>query len=161
VDPDAKGKKASKVGTPVLLAEGDFFGPTWSPDGTRIAYHSWGKIAVLDLTTGVESRLESMGGILPSWSPAGDRIAFVSTANSTYGQLYVMNADFSNVSQLTDYTDAGVYWPSWSDDGTQLAFRLSIQEGANVLSYDIYKMTLATGEVTLVQEWGDHPDWMP
>lgn len=163
VDPLAKGKKAVKVGTPVLLAEGHFYGPTWSPDGTRIAYHSpaTGEISVLDLTTGIENRLESMGGMLPSWSPTGDQIAFVSSANSTYTQLYIMDADFSNVTQLTDYTDSSVYWPSWSDDSTQVAFRLSLREGAGVLTYDIYKMTLATGELTLLQERADHPDWTP
>lgn len=161
VSPDATGKKSSKIGTPVLLAEGDFFAPTWSPDGMRIAYHSYAKIAVLDLTTGNESRLESMGGLLPSWSPSGDQLAFVSSANSTYSQLYIMDADFSNVTQLTDYADASILWPSWSDDSTQVAFRFSLREGADVLSSDIYKMTLSTGEVTLVHEGGDHPDWTP
>ncbi len=161
VDPDAKGKKASKVGTPVHLADGHFWAPTWSPDGTRIAYHSLSKIAVLDLTTGIETRLESMNGLLPGWSPSGDRIAFVSHESSTYTQLYIMDADFSNVTQLTDYADSSVYWPSWSDDGTLVAFRLSIEEGPDTGSYGIYKLTLATGEVTLVTEYGDHPDWTP
>src|SRR5262245_34267135 len=56
----------------------------------------------------------------PAWSPDGSRIAFVHSDGSSGGsQIYVMNADGSNVVQRTN---AGGASPAWSPDGTRIAF---------------------------------------
>ena len=73
--------------------------PDWAPDGRRIAYAALGvdsvfTIAVLDLRT---RRIQMLRrGRSPAWSPDGRRIAF-----NSEGQLHVMDADGSNVRQLT------------------------------------------------------------
>jgi len=60
----------------------------------------------------------------PCWSPDGLRIAFTSDRDGTYN-LYVMNADGSNVRQLTHEKPRAVcYAPSWSGDGKRIAFGL-------------------------------------
>jgi Tol biopolymer transport system component len=163
VDPSAKGK--NKVGTPVLVSEGDFYGPAWSPDGTRIAFSDQltglqpggPRIRVLDLATGTKTTLDMAHSLLPSWDSTGNRLAFVSGASTTYWQLYIMNADFSELTQVTSY-DNSVLWPTWSYDDTQVAFRIGT--GQNWAA-SIYKLTLGTGELTLLQEKGDHPNWAP
>jgi TolB protein len=170
VNPSAKGNM--KVGTPVHLSDGDFYGLAWSPDGTRIAFSDQQtglqppgpRIRVLDIATGEKATLDLNHSLLPSWSPNGTQLAFVSgsTANADgYWQLFIMNADFSGLTQVTDYT-ISVLWPTWSPDGTQVAFRLgSGKAGPPPDGAAIHKLTLATGELTSLRDNGDHPDWNP
>lgn len=156
VDPSARGNK--KVGTPVLVSEGNFYAPVWSPDGSRIAFSSWAHINILELATGTQSSLDSMQGLLPSWNSDGSQIAFSGVTETEGWQLFIMNADFSGNTQVTSYFPNSVLWPVWSPDDTQVAFRIG--SGKN-WDASIYKLTLATGELTLLRDKADHPDWRP
>jgi len=164
VDPSAKGNK--KVGTPVCVSQGDFYGPAWSPDGTRIAFSDQQtglqppgpRLRVLDLATGIKTTLDLNHSLLPSWSLTGDRLAFVSGTNPTgYWQLFIANADFSGVTQVTSYNNSAL-WPTWSYDDTQVAFRIGTGQNGDAA---IYKLTFSTGELTLLRDKADHPDWRP
>jgi branched-chain amino acid transport system substrate-binding protein len=63
----------------------------------------------------------------PAWSPDGTRIAFASdraqSPNSwpTHVDIYVMNADGTGVTRLTDGSGSNNY-PAWSPDGERIAF---------------------------------------
>ena len=62
----------------------------------------------------------------PSWSSDGGRIAFDSLRDGN-GEIYVMNADGSGQTRLTD--DPGFDGsPSWSPDGSRIAFQ-SFRDG--------------------------------
>ena len=62
----------------------------------------------------------------PSWSPDGGRIAFDSLRDGN-GEIYVMNADGSGQTRLTD--DPGFDGSaSWSPDGSRIAFQ-SFRDG--------------------------------
>jgi Tol biopolymer transport system component len=91
--------------------------PVWSPDGQRIAFVLAEKpppgvlrlqtnldIYTLDVETGERTQLtqDRASDEGPTWSPDGQRIAFVSTRDNAQGEIYVMNADGSDVRRLTD-----------------------------------------------------------
>ena len=56
----------------------------------------------------------------PAWSPDGSRIAFESFRDRNH-EIYVMNADGSDVIQLTDNRGFDRS-PAWSPDGSRIAF---------------------------------------
>jgi len=55
-----------------------------------------------------------------SWSPDGTRISFVSSRGGNF-DLYVMNADGTNVQRITDHP-ANDFDPIWMPDGQSLVF---------------------------------------
>ena len=95
----------------------------------------------------------------PAWSPDGSRIAFVHSDGSSGGsQIYVMNADGSNVVQRTN---AGGASPAWSPDGTRMAFS-SLRDG----QYRIYVMRVDEdwwnpAPLGFDRGWNGQPAWSP
>jgi serine/threonine protein kinase len=57
----------------------------------------------------------------PTYSMDGRRIAFISQRSGTY-EIWVCDADGSNLSQLTALGGAGVPAPRWSPDGANIVF---------------------------------------
>ena len=104
-------------------------GPTWSPDGKRIAFDSIrggtsdiSDIYVMNADGSDQRQLTKHSGHNggPSWSPDGQRIAFHSNRDGT-DDIYVMDADGSNQRQLTKHAGFHTH-PRWSPDGRHIAF---------------------------------------
>ena len=147
--------------------EGAVHSPSWSPDGQRIAfgYTLYGRhwsIRVIDVDGPNITNLSEGETIdrFPSWSPDGQQIAFGSIRDGNWN-MYVMNADGSGVTRLTDSKEGrhSVYArPSWSPDGRYISFQSNKDWG----DWNIYIMRHdGIGVTRLTDDLGNggNPDW--
>jgi PGF-pre-PGF domain-containing protein len=137
--------------------------PSWSPDGSRIAFASYRsyrdgnpEIYVMNADGSGQIRLTDNVAEYPAWSPDGSRIAFFSNRDGN-PEIYVMNADGSGQINLTN-NDTGEWNLSWSPDGSRIAFTAE-RDG----NYEIYVMNAdGSGQIRLTEDAYDwKPSWSP
>jgi TolB protein len=151
--------------------------PDWSPDGKQIAFtrvsfpNGVPKASVYVMNsdgTGAQEALPDAAE--PDWAPDGEHIAF-SSGRDRNGQtcfeecqpsdeIYVADPDGANPRRLTN-EKAQDGSPSWSPDGTQIAF-VSDLANRDDHSNDIYVVDAAGGKpkpITNSGVWDLEPDW--
>ncbi len=170
--------------------------PCWSPDGTQIAFvttrNGNGEIYIMDADGSSQTNLTSHpeDDWFPCWSPDGSKIAFM-TDREGGGlpiltvepqiiltpfniEIFVMNADGSGQQNLTNHSGWDG-WPSWSPDGTKIAFqtdRDSVEDGIVIelvlpdsdLGDEVYVMNAdGSGQTNLTNSIGEdrYPSWSP
>jgi serine/threonine protein kinase len=131
--------------------------PSWSPDGSRIAFASKHEIYVMNADGSNQTRLTNNPAYYSnlSWSPDGSRIAFQFWHDDNKYEIYVMNADGSGQTNLTN-NPASDWHPSWSPDASRIAF-YSSREGNG----GIYVMNADGSEQTRLTTGGSNPSWSP
>ena len=119
--------------SPHAITSKDDIDPTWSPDGSMIAFASnrQGQRQLFVANANgkkVEkvTDLKQMGG-RSSWSPDGTKLAFYRGPDGDH-DIYVINIDGTGLERLTDGGDN--LGPSWSPDGQWIAFT-SFRDGNN------------------------------
>lgn len=146
-----------------LVYRGDFYSPSWSPDGRQLAITGYDggsdQTGVFTLNfedDAAQPVLLRAGAWNAVWSPDGTRIAF--TEYDGAGLLRVMNADGTGAITLVSYDEAGVGHATWSPDGQRLAFHKCGHEGC-----DIYSVTLTGADLKQLSHTGtgSSPAWSP
>ena len=143
---------------PILVGTGEDTDPEISRDGRRLIYTNTRNNYVLTITdtaTGVQKELHQSRSdmVNPSFSPQGDKILFFGFAEGGGLHLYTVNADATNLNQLTRGKGEQNVHPQWSADGSAVYF----YQHRPTTSF--CKISLHDGGITeLVRgwEWGTH-----
>jgi Tol biopolymer transport system component len=126
---DISGGGARRLGDPNLQG----VEPSWSPDGSQIAFKHIGPccdtvpnlwlIGADGSNPHAISKAGGFGNALWNtvWSPDGRQLAFLAAGNGGRLDVYVVNADGTAEQNVSDSPE-DEYWPSWSPDGTRIAF---------------------------------------
>ncbi len=151
--------------------------PSWSPDGTKIAFTT-DRDGLFEIYTmnsdGTNQANLTNNGVCDSyaaWSPDGSKIAFQSGYPGSGGpnpcdtgvgnmvEIWVVNTDGSGLTKLTNNSAHDGDRPSWSPDGSKIAFA-SDRDG----NWEIYVMNAdGTGQTRLTNNpaQDDNPSWSP
>ena len=144
--------------------------PARSPDGRRVAFESERdgarEIYAVNADGSDLTRLTNNDAhdYQPVWSPDGRRIAFISERDGDRlrvprnQEIYVMNADGSDVTRLTNNVDDDGQ-PAWSPDARRIAFT-SVRDG-NADIYVVNEDGSGTTRLThhAASDW--RPSWSP
>jgi TolB protein len=154
---------------PVTPASQHAIHPSWTPDGRRILYctdddlrppaKNESQIHAVDLATRAITTLIA-GGVntYPAMSPDGRLIAFRKIVGEMNSEVYLADADGSNLRNLTNH-QAWEGWPAWSPDGKRIAFA-----GNRNSNYQIFVMDADGGNVRLAANTEGRataPRWSP
>ncbi|HUE96857.1 MAG TPA: hypothetical protein VMN39_09365 [Longimicrobiaceae bacterium] len=140
--------------------------PTWSPEGSRLAYTSYRSGNPLlyerDLRTGRDRLVSDRAGIniTPSYAPDGETLAFATTVA---GNTEIATLGARGLEQHTRGRGFDSLSPSYSPDGRRFAF-VSNRLGEP----HIYVMAVGGGEPRLISDYAfggrgynTSPDWAP
>lgn len=134
---DADGARPLKI----LESDEPILSPTWSPDGTQVAYVSFeGRrpgIYTQNIRTRERQKLASFRGLngAPAWSPDGTRMALTLSRDGN-PEIYVMDIASKALTRLTNHYAIDTE-PRWMPDGKALIFTSDRGGSAQIYRLDL------------------------
>ncbi len=125
---------------PVLKSTQPIMTPTWSPDGTRIAYVSFESrqpaIFVQNISSHKRTKLASFPGLnsSPSWSPDGTKIA-MTLSKDGQPDIYYYDVTDGTLNRVTDNRAIDTE-PNWSADSRAIFFTSERGGKAQIYKFD-------------------------
>ncbi|WP_108444264.1 Tol-Pal system beta propeller repeat protein TolB [Halomonas denitrificans] len=148
---DADGRNSQQV----LASDEPIMSPSWSPDGSKLAYVSFetGRPAIYiqEIASGRRVRATSFEGLnsAPTWSPDGRRLA-MSLSKDGQPDIYVMDIGSRNLERVTTGSSIETE-PAWSPDGQSLVFTSDRSGGPQ-----IYHLELGSGQAERITFTGNY-----
>ncbi len=140
----------------VLASNEPIISPSWSPDGTRLAYVSFERkkpvVYVQSLTSGGRNAVANFTGSnsAPAWSPDGRKLA-VTLSKDGGSQIFSISADGGGQALRLSHTNGIDTEPNWSPDGQSILF--TSDRGG---SPQIYRMSASGGQAQRVTFEGSY-----
>lgn len=132
----------------------------WSPDGRRLAFEGDRCICVVAIGGGRPvAILRGQQFAHPVWAPDGRRLAVVRWKEDVSTEIAVVQSDGRTLRRLllprhrAGALDASQIDPSWSPDGSQIAFELGQGE--------VVAARTRTGQMRRIVADGEEPAWSP
>lgn len=104
--------------------------PTYSPDGSQIAFSVNGGIWIVNNDGTNPNLITFEGDSQPSWSPDGTKIAFSSTRTGV-AQIFTITPIGTDVTNISNDPNSQDRFPAFSPDGTKIAFQRTPTSGLN------------------------------
>ena len=128
---------------PIVLLESrePIMSPSWSPDGTQVAYVSFetGRPAIFRqvLATGEREQLTNFRGLnsSPAWSPDGNTLAMVLSKDGS-PDVYLMDMASRRLTRVTRHYAIDTE-PSWMPDGRSFLFTSDRGGRPQIYRYDL------------------------
>jgi Tol biopolymer transport system component len=145
-------------------ADGKYFFPIWSPDGTQIIYiylptgPPYFELRVMSFPDRTIRVLNTNGIAFspPAWSPDGTRIAFASDRTGN-PEIWLLTLSTGELRQLT-HDPATDTQPSWSPDGRYIAFTSNRSGNADIWVMDVSAIGTASASAEPpLQQLTHHP----
>ena len=162
--------------TQITFSRYDEIAPSWSPDGTNLAYlvskHDQLDLVILDLGSALSDPLtdhstliveDSVDASPPSWTSDGNMLIYAAYQGENL-DLFAINSDGSDKKQLTQ-TNVSEKHPALSPDGTKLVFSSDLSGTFDLYLIENFNIPEFHSQPTvqLTFENGDelYPTWSP
>jgi Tol biopolymer transport system component len=145
--------------------------PSWFPDGQHVAFFLASRPGIICTTNINGSNTKEYLTRLTSYyladnyptlsvSPDSKLVAFDSHDFTGKRDIYILSLADGTIKKLTDNISANCYSPTWSPDGSKMAFTMGTSGDSMKHAWaDIYIMDADGGNPTLLIKDGMFPSW--